>query len=111
METLKQEELVHIDLWAVVRRMMPILRRLWALILALAVLFGGLMAIRSLGSYVPMYRSEAMFSVSLNTTGESSATAIRFGMAIRPFSVSAISHSSPRSTVAPRMATRQNSTV
>ena len=28
METLKQEELVHIDLWAVVRRMMPIVNNI-----------------------------------------------------------------------------------
>lgn len=78
METVKQEELVHIDLWAVVRRTMPVLRRLWALILALAVLFGGIMAIRSMGSYVPMYRSEAMFSVSLNTTGETDITSYSY---------------------------------
>ena len=52
METVKQEELVHIDLWAVVRRMMPILRRLWALILALAVLIGFGCAAVAIGALV-----------------------------------------------------------
>lgn len=78
METVKQEDLVHIDLWALVRKVMPVLRRYWALALALAVLLGGMMCIRSVGSYVPMYRSEAMFSVSLNTTGETDITSYSY---------------------------------
>ena len=78
METVKQEDLVHIDLWALVRKVMPVLRRYWALALALAILLGGVMCIRSVGSYVPMYRSEAMFSVSLNTTGETDITSYSY---------------------------------
>lgn len=78
METVKQEDLVHIDLWAVARRIRPMLQRFWVLILALAVLFGGVMCIRSLGAYVPMYRSEAMFSVSLNTSGETDITSYSY---------------------------------
>ena len=45
--------------------------------------------------------------VSLRTTGESSATAIRLGIAIIPLKVSAMLHSRSSLTVAPRMATRE----
>ena len=41
---------------------------------------------------------------SLNATGDSSATAIRFGIDIRPLNVSAMSHRRPRSSVAPTIA-------
>ena len=78
METVKQEDLVHIDLWAIARRTLPFLRRFWALILALMVLFGGLMYLRARRAYVPMYRSEAMFSVSLNTSGETDITSYSY---------------------------------
>ena len=42
---------------------------------------------------------------SFTTTPDSRKTAIRFGMDIKPLNVSAILHNSPRSTVAPRIAT------
>ena len=78
METVKQEDLVHIDLWAIARRVLPLLRRFWALLLALMVLFGGLMYLRTARSYVPMYQSEAMFSVSLNNSGETDITSYSY---------------------------------
>ena len=70
MENIKQEELVHVDLQGIFRRLLPCLRRYWALVLALMVLLGGLMALRSVRLYRPMYRSEAMFSVSVSTSGQ-----------------------------------------
>ncbi len=70
MEHVKQEDLVHIDLWAIARRVLPALQRLWPVILALMVAFGGIMYLRAARAYTPMYQSEAMFSVSLNNTGE-----------------------------------------
>ena len=45
--------------------------------------------------------------VSLTTVPESSSNASRFGMLIRPLKVSAMLHSRPRSTVAPRMDTKE----
>ena len=41
---------------------------------------------------------------------ESSSRAIRFGILIRPLKVSATLHSRPRSTVAPRMDTKEYTT-
>ena len=70
MENIKQEDLVHIDLAGMLRRLLPCLRRYWALVLALMVLLGGMMAIRAVQSYHPMYRSEAMFSVSVSSSGQ-----------------------------------------
>ena len=70
MENIKQDELVHVDLQGIFRRLLPCLRRYWALVLALMVLLGGLMALRSVRLYRPMYRSEAMFSVSVSTSGQ-----------------------------------------
>lgn len=48
---------------------------------------------------------------NLMTVPESRKTAIRFGMDIRPLKVSAILHSRPRSIVAPRIATREYTTM
>lgn len=48
---------------------------------------------------------------SFTTTPDRRNTAIRFGIAIRPLKVSAIFHKSPRSTVAPRIATREYRTM
>ena len=45
--------------------------------------------------------------VSLTTVPESSSSASRFGMLIRPLKVSAMLHSRPRSIVAPRMDTKE----
>ena len=44
---------------------------------------------------------------SLTTTPDRRNRAIRLGMAIMPLKVSAMSHSSPRSMVAPTMDTRE----
>ena len=41
------------------------------------------------------------------TVPDNRNTAIRFGMAIKPLKVSAMLHNNPRSTVAPRIATRE----
>ena len=41
---------------------------------------------------------------------DSRSSAMRFGMLIRPLKVSAMLHSSPRSTVAPRMDTKEYTT-
>ena len=55
--------------------------------------------------------SEAKNSlVSLTTVPESSSNAMRLGMLIRPLKVSAMLHSRPRSTVAPRMDTKEYTT-
>ena len=45
--------------------------------------------------------------VTLMTTGLSSSSAMRFGMDMRPLSVSEISHTSVRSATAPATTTRQ----
>lgn len=73
METVKQDDLIHIDLSGIIRRILPYLRRFWALILALMVVLGLLSYVRAARSYRPMYRSEAMFTVS---TGSNSTTDI-----------------------------------
>lgn len=73
METVKQEDLIHIDLSTMIRRIVPYLRRFWALILALMVVFGLTSFMRAKRAYRPMYRSEAMFTVS---TGSNSTTDI-----------------------------------
>ncbi len=66
METVKQEDLVRIDLWIILRRLLPSLRRFWIVIPVLMILFGGSTYLRTVRSYRPMYRSEAMFTVSLS---------------------------------------------
>lgn len=72
METVKQEDLIHVDLWVVLRRLMPALRRFWFVIPALMVLFGGLACLNAVRSYRPMYRSEAMFTVNIPTDSSGS---------------------------------------
>ena len=68
------EELMYIDLYALLRKTFLFLRRLWAMVLALTVLGGGLMYLRSARAYRPMYRSEAMFSVSVHYSGSTDIT-------------------------------------
>lgn len=63
------EELAYIDLYDLLHKLILVLRRFWALVLALTILGGGLMYIKSLRAYRPMYRSEAMFSVSVHYVG------------------------------------------
>lgn len=64
------EEYLYIDLYTLPRKVLPVLRRLWAVLLALTVLGGGLMYWLSMRTYTPLYRSEAMFSVSINYSGD-----------------------------------------
>ena len=64
MEKEKNEEQNLIDLGVVWRNFVPYLRRFWLLLLILAVIAGGVKYVRIKRSYVPMYRSEAVFSVS-----------------------------------------------
>ena len=45
--------------------------------------------------------------VSFTTIPDSSSSAIRFGMLISPLNVSAMSQSSPKSSVAPRIDTNE----
>ena len=52
MENIKQEELVHVDLRGLFRRLLPCLRRYWALVLALMVLLG-LAALEVLPFFAP----------------------------------------------------------
>ena len=68
------EELMYIDLFALLRKTMLFLRRFWAMVLALSVLGGGVMYIRSVRAYRPMYKSEAMFSVSVHYSGNTDIT-------------------------------------
>ena len=67
MENEKIEELI--DLGSLLRKMITCLRRFWILVLALTVAGGGLMYWKAYRSYRPMYRSEAVFSVSVSYSG------------------------------------------
>ena len=69
MEQKKQREPEKLDLFLLVRNLLKQVRRLWWLVVALAVLGGGLMYLRTVRSYTPMYQSEAIFSVSVDYTG------------------------------------------
>ena len=58
------------------------------------------------------FPSVAKYSFTIFTTvPDNRNTAIRFGIAINPLKVSAILHRSPSSTVAPRIATREYTTI
>ena len=58
-----------IDLSVLLRRMLRALRRLWPVCLALIVLCAAVMGWRAHRTFRPMYRSEAVFSVSLSFIG------------------------------------------
>lgn len=60
-----KKEVNHVDLRVLWRRVLPCLRRFWALALILAVLNGTRAFIQTKRSYYPMYKSEALFSVSV----------------------------------------------
>lgn len=64
----KQEEQNLIDIGVLWHNFLPILRRFWLLVLVLALLFGGMKYVRLRRSFMPMYRSEAIFSVSVPTS-------------------------------------------
>lgn len=69
MEKDRNEEVKYIDLFALLKKLMVFLRQFWAFVLALTLLGSALMYIRAVRSYRPMYRSEAVFSVSVNYSG------------------------------------------
>lgn len=70
----KQNEELYIDLFLLIRKMFLFLRRLWPMMLVLTILGGGLMSFRAVRSYRPMYRSQAMFSVSVHYSGSTDLT-------------------------------------
>lgn len=70
----KNNEELYIDLFVLLRKFTFFLRRFWAGVLVLAILGGGAMYFRTVSSYRPMYRSEAMFSVSVNYSGSTDLT-------------------------------------
>ena len=65
-----KEELLYIDLFSILYKTALFFRRFWALVLVLTVLGGGAMYGLSAMRYRPMYRSEAMFSVSVHYAGD-----------------------------------------
>lgn len=71
MENEKNEQINYIDLRVLWRRALSCARRLWPVLLVLMLLGGGLMYLRARRSYYPLYRSEAVFSVTVNTSGSS----------------------------------------
>ena len=68
MENIKSEDLVRLDLVGLLRKMVPLAGKFWAVILALIILGGALAGFRAVRTYRPMYRSEAVFSVSVGST-------------------------------------------
>ena len=68
MENVKTEELVHLDIKDIMRRSFPVLRRFWFAFLALIVLGAMAAAFRARYYYTPMYKSEAVFSVSVSSS-------------------------------------------
>lgn len=69
MDKEKNQDLAPIDLGAITRKTLLFLRRFWAIVLVLAIIGGGLMYFRAVRSYSPRYKSEAMFTVSVNYSG------------------------------------------
>lgn len=67
MEHIKSDETVRLDLVALLRKMAPLAVKYWAAILALVILGGAFAGLRAVGAYRPMYRSEAVFSVSVGS--------------------------------------------
>lgn len=76
MEQNKQETIQKLDLGPLFHNFFRLFARLWPLVLAAAVLLGGLRYVRSSVSYVPMYTASATFSVS---TGMDTTTDIITG--------------------------------
>ena len=69
MEYDQNQPLEKIDLFELLHKFLPYLRRFWALVLLLGMLGGGLMSLYTYLTYRPMYRSEAIFSVGINHDG------------------------------------------
>ena len=72
MENEKNEEKISLDLGVFWRNFAPYLRRLWLLVLILAILAGVRSYIRITRSYRPMYKTETVFSVSTAGTSNES---------------------------------------
>ena len=68
----KQEEQNKIDISVLLHNFLPFLRRFWVLVLIFAVLCGAYKYVRLRRSFTPMYRSEAIFSVSVGSSTSSS---------------------------------------
>lgn len=69
MENVKTDELVRLDMGDIMRRSLPVLRRFWFIFLALIVLGATAASLRAKYYYTPMYKSEAVFSVSVSANG------------------------------------------
>lgn len=68
----KKEEQNLIDLGVLWHNFLPFLRRFWLLVLVFAVLCGAYKYVRLRRSFTPMYRSEAIFSVSVGSSATNS---------------------------------------
>ena len=64
----KKEEQNLIDLGVLWHNFLPFLRRFWLLVLVFTVLCGAYKYVRLRRSFTPMYRSEAIFSVSVGSS-------------------------------------------
>ena len=65
----QNQTLEKIDLFQLLHKFLPYLRRFWAFVLVLGMLGSGLMCLYTYLTYRPMYRSEAIFSVGINYDG------------------------------------------
>lgn len=84
MENVKTEELVHLDIKDIMRRALPVLRRFWFAFLALIVLGATAAALRARYYYTPMYKSEAVFSVSVSSSDSYGLTDYSYYMITPP---------------------------
>ena len=71
---LQQEEEVEIDLWVLFRDFFMGCVKFWWLIVLLAVIGAASMLFKDTGFYTPMYRSQATFTVTTNTSEDSNAS-------------------------------------
>ena len=68
---LQQDEL-EIDLWVLLRDFIVGCTKFWWLVVLLAVLGAASMLLKDTGFYTPMYRSQATFTVTTNTSDNGS---------------------------------------
>ena len=71
---LQQEEEVEIDLWVLFRDFFMGCVKFWWLVVLLAVIGAASMLFKDTGFYTPMYRSQATFTVTTNTSEDSNAS-------------------------------------
>ena len=67
----KKQQTAELDVPDLIRKTLYYLRRLWFLILILAVLGAGVMFLSCRRSYTPIYKTEAVFSVTVDYVGNS----------------------------------------